>query len=93
MHACIDERILATLKDGKPRGFTSLLGEVGFTHNTLQQHLQRLATRGIVVKEKMPSNNVGRPKFTYHIPSTAAKQVTAALQNPNEALVTCSSVV
>ena len=36
-----DERILARLRDGKPRGFTVLLGEVGFTHNTLQQHLQQ----------------------------------------------------
>ncbi|MGD0071611.1 MAG: hypothetical protein ABSB71_08645 [Candidatus Bathyarchaeia archaeon] len=36
----------------------------------------------------MASNNVGRPKFIYRIPSTAAKQVTAALQNPHETLVT-----
>jgi predicted ArsR family transcriptional regulator len=83
-----DERILATLKDRKPRDFNALLGEVGFTHNTLQQHLQRLAARGLVVKEKMASNNLGRPRFTYRIPSTVAKQVTTALQNPHDALVT-----
>jgi DNA-binding Lrp family transcriptional regulator len=29
-----DERVLAALKDGKPRGFTALLSEVGFSHNT-----------------------------------------------------------
>jgi hypothetical protein len=34
-----DERVLTALKDGKPRSFTTLLGEVGFSHNTLQQHL------------------------------------------------------
>jgi len=83
-----DERILATLKDGKPRSFTALLGEVGFSHNTLQQHLDRLAARGLVVKEKMASNSLGRPKFAYHVPPTATKQVTAALQNPYETLVT-----
>jgi predicted ArsR family transcriptional regulator len=83
-----DERILATLKDRKPRDFNALLDEVGFTHNTLQQHLQRLTARGLVVKEKMASNNLGRPKFTYSIPSSAAKQVTNTLQNPHEALVT-----
>jgi len=33
------ELILAALKDGEPRGFTALLSEVGFSHNTLQQHL------------------------------------------------------
>jgi predicted ArsR family transcriptional regulator len=83
-----DERILAALKDGKPRGFTALLGEVGFTHNTLQQHLQRLTARGLVVKEKMASNNLGRPKFNYRVPSAATKQVIAALENPYEAFVT-----
>jgi predicted ArsR family transcriptional regulator len=83
-----DERILAALKDGKPRGFTALLSEVGFTHNTLQQHLQRLTARGLVVKEKMASNNLGRPKFNYRVPSAAAKLVTAALENPYEAFVT-----
>jgi len=83
-----DERVLAALKDGKPRSFATLLGEVGFSHNTLQQHLDRLVARGLVVKEKMASNSLGRPKFAYHVPSTATKQVTAALQNPYEALVT-----
>jgi predicted ArsR family transcriptional regulator len=83
-----DERVLAALKDGKPRSFTTLLGEVGFSHNTLQQHLDRLVARGLVVKQKMASNSLGRPKFAYHVPSTATKQVTAALQNPYETLVT-----
>ena len=65
-----------------------LLGEGGFTHSTLQQHLHLLAARGLVAKEKMASNNQGRPKFTYRVPSTATKQLTAALQNPHEPLVT-----
>jgi len=42
-----DERILTLLKDGKPRGFTALLNEVGFSHNTLQQHLERLTAKGV----------------------------------------------
>ncbi len=40
------EGILTMLKDGKPRGFTALLTEVGFSHNTLQQHLERLTAKG-----------------------------------------------
>jgi predicted ArsR family transcriptional regulator len=83
-----DERVLTALKDGKPRSFTTLLGEVGFSHNTLQQHLDRLVSRRLIVKEKMASNSLGRPKFAYHVPSTATKQVAAALQNPYETLVT-----
>ena len=82
-----DECILAVLKDGKPRSFTTLLGEVGFSHNTLQQHLERLVAQGFVVKDKMTSNSLGRPKFAYHVPSKAIKQVTAALQDPYETLV------
>ena len=83
-----DERVLNALKDGKPGSFTALLDEVGFSHNTLQQRLGRLIARGLVVKEKTASNSLGRPKFAYRIPTTATKQVTAALQNPYETLVT-----
>jgi predicted ArsR family transcriptional regulator len=83
-----DERVLAVLEDGKPRSFNALLGEAGFSHNTLQQHLDRLVARGLVAKEKMASNSLGRPKFAYRVPSTAIKQVTVALQNPYDTLVT-----
>jgi len=58
-----DERVLGVLKDGKPRSFTTLLGEAGFSHNTLQQHLDQLVAQGIVAKEKILSNSPGRPKF------------------------------
>jgi predicted ArsR family transcriptional regulator len=83
-----DERVLAALKDGKSRSFTTLLGEVGFSHNTLQQRLGRLVARGLVVKEKKASNSLGRPRFAYRVPSAATKQVAAALQNPYETFVT-----
>ena len=82
-----DERVLAALKDGKPRSFTTLLGEVGFSHNTLQQHLDRLVTRDLVTREKMASNSLGRPKFIYHVSSMTGKQVAAAIQDPHVELV------
>jgi len=85
-----DERILAALKDGKPKSFTTLLREVGFSHNTLQQHLEDLAAQGFVVKEKVTSNSLGRPRFAYHASSRAIKQVTAALQEPHVKLVALS---
>jgi hypothetical protein len=34
----IDERALAALKYSKPKGFTTLLSEVGLSHTTLQHH-------------------------------------------------------
>ena len=82
-----DERILATLKDGKPRGFTAILGEVGFSHNTLQQHLERLMVQGLVIREKTAANSFGRPKFAYHVPSRTTKHVSLALQDPHVELV------
>ena len=82
-----DERVLAALKDGKPKGFTTLLGEVGFSHNTLQQHLKRLTAKGLVLREKPAANGFGRPKFAYLVPSRATKQINAALEDPQAELV------
>jgi DNA-binding Lrp family transcriptional regulator len=82
-----DERVLAALKDGKPRSFTVLLSEAGFSHNTLQQHLERLMAQGLIVREKAAANSFGRPKFAYSIPSKTTKQVISALQDPRVELV------
>jgi hypothetical protein len=48
-----DERVLAALKDSKSRSFAALLNEVGFSHNTLQQHLERLTAKGILSGTKL----------------------------------------
>jgi len=82
-----DEHVLAALKDGKPRRLKALLSEVGFSHNTLQQHLKRLTAQGIVVREKATAGSFGRPKFAYHVPFRTTKQVTVALQDPHVELV------
>jgi hypothetical protein len=82
-----DERVLAALKDDKPKGFATLLGEVGFSHNTLQQHIERLTAKGLVLREKVTDSGFGRPKFVYHIAPRTAKQVTAALEDPKVELV------
>ena len=85
-----DERVLATLRDGEPRDFTVLLSQVGFSHNTLHQHLWRLMAQGLVFREKQTANGFGRPKFAYHIPSKTTKQVISALEDPNVELVAIS---
>ena len=82
-----DERVLAALKDGEPKSFTALLSQVGFSHNTLQQHLGQLMAQGFVLREKETANGFGRPKFAYHIPSKTTKQVIAALEDPHVELV------
>ena len=74
-----DERILAVLKDGKPRIFTQLLNEVGISHNTLRPHLEHLVAQSFVVKEKTVSNRLGRPKVQ--------QQVSIALSDPSIEIV------
>ena len=49
-----DRRILAVLKDGKPRKFNQILSEAGFSHETLRLHLNPLEEQGLVVKRKRP---------------------------------------
>ena len=82
-----DEKILAALKDGKHKDFSALLEEVGFSHNTLQQHLERLTANGLVAREKVSAKGFGRPKFAYHIPSRATNQINAALEDSQVELV------
>jgi DNA-binding HxlR family transcriptional regulator len=83
-----DQRILAILKDGKPYRFSALQSQVGFSHNTLQQHLTRLVEKGLIMKQKDPASGFGRPKYVYQVPLKTAKQVADALEDPDVELVT-----
>jgi DNA-binding Lrp family transcriptional regulator len=83
-----DERVLAVLKDGKHRGFAQLLDAVGFGRNTLKLRLKRMVAQSLVLKEKMPSNTRGRPKYNYFLPSSTRQQVSAALSDPSITIVT-----
>jgi hypothetical protein len=68
-----DQRILASLKDGKPKHFNLLLAQVGFSHNTLQQHLRCLVDKSLIVKQKQALRATGRPKFIYQLSSTTVR--------------------
>jgi len=83
-----ERRILAALKEGKPHSFTALQSQVGFSHNTLQQHLAQLVEEGLVLREKDPAKGFGRPKYVYHVPCKAVKQVSVALEDAGVELVT-----
>jgi DNA-binding HxlR family transcriptional regulator len=56
-----DQKILTSLKDGKPKDFNMLLAQVSFSHNTLQEHLRHLTAQGLVVKEKPQPKAQARP--------------------------------
>ena len=81
---------MLVLKDGKPRLFTQLLNEVGFSHNTLKLHLKRLIAQSLVVREKTLSSGLGRPKFAYFVPPRVHQQVVSALSDPSMEIVTLS---
>jgi DNA-binding transcriptional ArsR family regulator len=82
-----DQQVLAVLKDGKLHSFTALQSQVGFSHNTLQQHLKQLMEKGLVLRQKDPAGSFGRPRFAYHVPPRNAKQVAVALEDPGVELV------
>ncbi|MFH0896559.1 MAG: hypothetical protein V1850_00725 [Candidatus Bathyarchaeota archaeon] len=75
------------LSDGKPKVLVQLLGEVDFSRNKLKLHLKRLVAQSLVVKEKMPSNGKGRPKYAYSLPLRLRQQVSAALSDPSIRIV------
>ena len=82
-----DEAILSALKHGKSKSLAVLLDEIGFSHNTLQKHLEHLVAKGLVARKK-DAGNFGRPRFIYNIPVRTIKQVNAALDDPRVELVT-----
>jgi DNA-binding Lrp family transcriptional regulator len=83
----IDERIFSVLKSGKPKPFTDLLDEVGFSHNTLKLHIKKLLSEGILVRQNVVSPGLGRPKYVYEVSPKAKKQVSAALLDSSIELV------
>ena len=82
-----DERVLSVLKDGKPRLFIELLDQAGFSHNTLKLHLKRLLGEGVLVRQKIASEGLGRSRFAYVISPNAKKQVSNSLSDPAIELV------
>jgi len=82
-----DERVLAVLSDGKPKFFAQLLGEVGFSRNTLKPRLKRLTAQSLVISEKTLSNGRGRPRYAYFLSPRVRQQVSAALSDPSITIV------
>jgi len=87
----IDDGIISRLKDGKPREFEQLLREAGFSHNTLRLHLDSLAQRGMIVKDKRPVKGRGRPRFVYSM-SLGSGGVFRTHLNPSTGVVSLSFV-
>ena len=75
----IDEKIISLLRDGKPKRFEELLSKIGHSHNTLRLHLDSLAERGMISKDKRPSEGRGRTRFTYSASLSSSRSSAAGL--------------
>jgi len=85
----IDEKILSLLKEGKSKKFEELLSKVGYSHNTLRLHLDKLAEEGVISKDKQPSEGRGRPMYTYSA-SSGSKRLFVARLNESTGVVSLS---
>ena len=85
-----DKRILAALRDGKPRSFQQILSKVEFSYNTLRLHLAQLVEHNLVVKWKRPQKGPGRPQFAYALPEGVDGRAVSALVDPYKGLVVLS---
>jgi predicted ArsR family transcriptional regulator len=84
-----DKGIMTILRDGKLRSFQQMLSEVGFSHNTLRLHLDKLVDQGLVEGLKVPQKNPGRSLFNYKM-SKGAEKAVSVLLNPSLGLVAVS---
>jgi len=79
-----EESILRALRDGRTRDFHQLLEDVGFSHNTLRLHLDYLVQRGLITREKIPMEGMGRPKFTYSMSGGPERGTPGILRGPSD---------
>ena len=59
---------------GKTMRFEELLSELSVSHNTLRLHLDAMAEKGEIKKEKRPSKGRGRPSYFYSTGPGAVRQ-------------------
>ena len=81
-----DEAILNALIDGKPHSFNQLLNKIGFSHNTLRIHLDKLVDQTIVTREKVTREGRGRPIYVYSL-SSGGRRVALMLRSGVEGVV------
>jgi len=63
-----DRTILQLLVDKENLTLNEIKEKVGFSHNTLQQHLEDLLERGVLERRKQSQIGPGRPTYIYKIP-------------------------
>jgi predicted ArsR family transcriptional regulator len=62
--------------------FNQIQSNIGFSHNTLQQHLEELLVKELVERRKQQKNKLGRPTYTYSIPNNLRGRPLTAIITP-----------
>ena len=84
-----DVEILQSLRGKNSVEFDEILLKVGFSHNTLREHLNRLIERGLVERIKRTQKGPGRPTYFYSLPVEVERRLTSLI-NPELGLVSLS---
>ena len=70
--------------------FNQIMQKIEFTHNTLQQNLEKLLDKGLVERHKQPKKSPGRPTYVYKISDDLKGRPLSALLNPRSGRVVLS---
>jgi predicted ArsR family transcriptional regulator len=70
--------------------FNQIMHKIDFTHNTLQQNLEKLLDKGLVERRKQPTKSPGRPTYVYKIPDDLKGRLLSTLMNPKGSRVVLS---
>ena len=75
----IDDEIINVMTRGKTITFEDLLSKLGISHNTLRLHLDSMAEKGTIRKEKHPPSGRGRPSYVYSVGSVPVRRTAACV--------------
>ena len=84
-----ERRIIQLLKQ-ENMTFKQIMNKIEFTHNTLQQNLEKLLAKGLVERSKQPKESPGRPTYVYNIPDDLKGRPLSVLLNPRSGRVVLS---
>jgi DNA-binding HxlR family transcriptional regulator len=85
-----DREIIQILSKAENMTFNQIKSKVGFSHNTLQQHLEELLDKGLVERRKRQQGRPGRPTYIYGIPNNLKGRPLTAITTPESNWVVIS---
>jgi DNA-binding HxlR family transcriptional regulator len=85
-----DRDIIQLLSKAENITFNQIKTKVGFSHNTLQQHMEELLEKGLIERRKQQQNKPGRPTYIFSIPNSLKGKPLTAITTPESNWVVVS---